>query len=107
MKKKTYIKQGAYQKVENTRGTDIKGALNLNKEVLDTLVDKGLASTNDCCNYYIGSVPRILQSEVTPEYVQSLPLDSFFVQVDVSGNFANLCFVSTIGGVKDFASIYP
>ena len=54
MKKKTYTKQGAYQKIDNTKGKQIKGALDFNKEVLDILVDKGLATTENCCNYGLG-----------------------------------------------------
>lgn len=56
MKRKVLLKASTFQKVENTRGTDIKGALNLNKEVLDTLVDKDLIATNNCCNYYLSPV---------------------------------------------------
>lgn len=106
MKKKTYIKEEAFQKVSNNKGTDIKGALNLNKEVLDTLVDKDIITTEDCCTYTL-SIPRVLQADVTPEWISTRPLDSFFIQVDASGNLTNLCFVSTFGGDKDFISLYP
>lgn len=70
MKKKTYIKQGAFQKVENTRGVDIKGALNLNKEVLDTLVDKDVLVTTDCCGYF----PTFPILENTEESLSMLPI---------------------------------
>lgn len=51
MKTKAYIKQGSYQRSSKK----INGALDINKEVLDTLVDKGLISTEDCCNYFLGN----------------------------------------------------
>lgn len=49
MKTKAYIKQGSYQRSSKK----ISGALDVNKEVLDTLVDKDLASTTDCCSYFL------------------------------------------------------
>lgn len=53
MKKKTFIKEGAYQKVDNSKGKVIRGALDLSKEILDVLVNKGLITTEDCCNYEV------------------------------------------------------
>lgn len=82
MKKKTYIKQGAFQKVENTRGTDIKGALNLNKEVLDTLVDKDVIGTTDCCSYF-PTIPVIdeLANQFFPtnEQIVDIPTYGLFI----------------------------
>lgn len=50
MKTKAYVKQGSYQRSSKK----INGALDVNKEVLDTLVDKGLINTEDCCTYSLG-----------------------------------------------------
>jgi len=88
MKKKTYIKQSAFQKVENTRGTDIKGALNLNKEVLDTLVDKTLAGTVDCCLYFpvISEVEVPDPSSVSLEDIPQVPNGGLFYTMDGGGN---------------------
>lgn len=60
MKKKTWLKEGVYQKLDNTKGKRIKGALDFNKEVLDTLVDKDVIETTDCCSYF-PTIPEIVE----------------------------------------------
>ena len=98
MKKKTYIKQGAYQKVENTRGTDIKGALNLNKEVLDTLVDKNVLGTTNCCQYYL-TPTTVLADEFESLFdAGAFPPNSFVVGVDEEGNLQALYFIFLVDG---------
>ncbi len=81
MKKKTYIQPGAYQKIPNTAGANIKGALNFNKEVLDTLVDKDVLGTVDCCQYF----PEIPLMD-TPDY--SNPSQAVIDLVPIFGMFA-------------------
>lgn len=99
MKKKTYIKQGAFQKVENTRGTDIKGALNLNKEVLDTLVDKDVLGTTNCCQYYL-TPTTVLDDDIEGLLDEgAFPPNSFVVGVDEEGNLRGLYFIFLVDGV--------
>ena len=104
MKNKTFIKQSAYQKVPNTAGANIKGALNLNKEVLDTLVDKDVLSTVDCCQYF-PRVPSLLDSQFSEDYVLSLPVGSLFIIVDENGDINNLYIVLQLGGIKGYGAI--
>lgn len=107
MKKKTYIKQGAFQKVDNTRGTDIKGALNLNKEVLDTLVDKDVLGTTDCCQYF-PTIPSILESQ--SEYLLfsgAIPPNSLVITVNGDGEFQNLSFVYLQNGEYTSITLAP
>lgn len=84
MKKKTYIKEGAYQKVTNTPSKKIKGALDFNKEVLDTLVDKDVIGTTDCCSYF-PTIPvlRELDDHVPPsaEEIAHVPVFGLFIIV--------------------------
>lgn len=74
MKKKTYIKEGVYQKSNKV----IKGALDLNKEVLDTLVSKDLVGTVDCCSYFITVNPIEVAnaSTPTPEEIAHVPVNA-------------------------------
>lgn len=105
MKKRTYLKQGAFQKVDNTKGNRIKGALDLNKEVLDTLVDKSLASTLDCCNYF-NRISTVLENQYSEEQLLSLPVGTIFIPVDADGNVTdNLNIVLQLGGEKGIATI--
>lgn len=93
MKKKTFIKEGAFQKVPNNKGTTIKGALNLNKEVLDTLVDKDVLGTTDCCKYF-PTIPSILESQAEDLiYGGAIPPNSLVIMVNEDGEFQNLVFV--------------
>lgn len=77
MKKKTYIKEGVYQKSNKV----IKGALDLNKEVLDTLVNKRLADSNDCCSYFItvNPIEVVNATTPTPEEIASVPINGLFM----------------------------
>jgi len=104
MKKKTYIQPGAYQKIPNTAGANIKGALNFNKEVLDTLVDKDVLSTSDCCSYF-PRVPSLLDTQFSEDYVLTLPVGSLFMIVDENGDVDNVYIVVQFGGVKSYAPI--
>lgn len=65
MKTKAYIKQGSYQRSSKK----INGALDVNKEVLDTLVDKEVLGTVNCCQYFL-KLPQIgvdfLSEELVP-----------------------------------------
>lgn len=93
MKKKTFIKEGAFQKVPNNKGTTIKGALNLNKEILDTLVDKDIIGTTDCCQYF-PLIPTILESQ-SEDLVGSgaIPPNTIIMTVNGDGEFQNLLLV--------------
>lgn len=88
MKKKTYIKEGAYQKVTNTPSKKIKGALDFNKEVLDTLVDKDVIGTTDCCSYF-PTIPVLTelanQFPPTAEQIAHLPTYAMFIIEDTTG----------------------
>lgn len=107
MKKKTYIKQAAYQKVDNTRGTDIKGALNLNKEILDTLVDKDIIGTTNCCQYF-PTIPTILNSQAEVLIVSGeIPPNSLVITVDADGAFVNLLFVYLLNGEYTSITLAP
>lgn len=107
MKKKTYIKQAAYQKVDNTRGTDIKGALNLNKEVLDTLVDKNVLGTTNCCQYF-PTIPSILDSQAEGLIIEgAIPPNSFFITVNGDGEFQDLLFVYLQNGEYTSITLAP
>lgn len=105
MKKKTYIKQGAYQKVENTRGVDIKGALNLNKEVLDTLVDKDVLGTTNCCQYYLTSTTVLEDEFESLLNAGAFPPNSFISVVDINGTLSHLAFVYLNAGVLEYAYV--
>lgn len=50
-KVKTWIKQGFYEKLPSSKS--LRGALDLEQEIMDTLVRKGLATTEDCCTYTV------------------------------------------------------
>lgn len=105
MKKKTYIKQGVYQKVENTRGTDIKGALNLNKEVLDTLVDKDVLGTTNCCQYYLTATTVLVDEFESLFNTGAFPPNSFVSVVDTDGNLDYLVFTYLELGVLNFSTV--
>lgn len=81
MKKKTFIKEGAYQKIDNTKSNKIKGALDLNKEVLDTLVDKNVLGTTDCCQYFLKPLLIDIPNYDDPpeEVTNSIPTFGIFV----------------------------
>ncbi len=104
MKKKTFLKQGAYQKVDNTKGNRIKGALDLNKEVLDTLVDKSLASTLDCCKYF-PQVPSLVASGDVEEIMVSYPVGTLIMVVDENGDYILLALIIQADGGKTFVPI--
>lgn len=77
MKTKAYIKQGSYQRSSKK----INGALDVNKEVLDTLVDKEVIGTTDCCNYF-PTIPTIesLAGNFPPtsEQIAHVPVGGLF-----------------------------
>lgn len=85
MKKKTWLKEGVYQKLDNTKGKRIKGALDFNKEVLDTLVDKDLVVTANCCNYF-PSAPVVGQITPLPTTIAAGDWP-FEVEVPIYGMF--------------------
>ncbi len=101
MKKKTFLKQGAFQKVDNTKGNRIKGALDLNEEVLDTLVDKSLTSTVDCCKYF-PQVPSLLNTDDVDEIIISYPVGTLIMIVDENGDYISLVLVVQESGEKTY-----
>lgn len=89
MKTKAYIKQGSYQRSSKK----INGALDVNKEVLDTLVDKEVIGTVNCCQYFpLVSVMSIEEfNNLTANL--GIPPNTFVSVVDENGYLQGLYFV--------------
>lgn len=70
---KAWIKQGFYER----SAKDLRGALNFQQEVLDSLVREEILTTTDCCTYY-HKIPVVS----TEEEISNLPDNVLFLFSD-------------------------
>lgn len=102
MKKKTFIKEGVYQKSNKV----IKGALDLNKEVLDTLVSKNVIATNNCCNYYLSPVSFESSEDLQNALSEGLlPEGTIYIITD-GQNTSGFGFIRTADGGLSSTSLW-
>lgn len=103
MKKKTYIKEGVYQKSNKKIG----GALDLNKEVLDTLVDKGVIGTTNCCQYYLTPANFDSIEDVDAAITAgTIPLGAFYIVSPEGQDTVELGFIRRADGGLVRTSLY-
>ena len=67
-KVKTWIKQGFYEKLPSSKS--LRGALDLQQEILDSLIREGLVGTVNCCDYF-PVIPSLTESD---EDLAKIPL---------------------------------
>lgn len=78
-KVKTWIKQGFYEKLPSSK--NLKGALDFQQEVLDSLIREGLMGTVNCCDYY-PVIPVIDVTDAlnpTAEEMINIPCNGLFI----------------------------
>ena len=78
-KVKTWIKQGFYEKLPNSKS--LKGALDFQQEVLDSLIREGLMGTVNCCDYYpvIPIIDVITAGNPTADEMINIPCNGLFI----------------------------
>ncbi len=77
----------------------------LNKEVLDTLVDKNVLGTTNCCQYYL-TPTTVLADEFESLFdAGAFPPNSFVSSIDEEGNLQGLYFIFLNSGALDFSSV--
>ncbi len=79
-KVKTWIKQGFYEKLPSSKS--LRGALDLQQEIMDSMIREGLAGTVNCCDYF-PTIPEIVelrgQFPPTAEQIVHVPKWGYFI----------------------------
>lgn len=76
-KVKTWIKQGFYEKLPSSKS--LRGALDLQQEVMDSMIREGLVGTVNCCDYF-PVLPQLTESD---EDLAKIPLGGLAIINDV------------------------
>lgn len=78
-KVKTWIKQGFYEKLPSSKS--LRGALDLQQEIMDSMIREGLVGTVNCCVYYpvIPVIDVVDAQTPTADETSNVPCNGLFI----------------------------